>query len=66
MVGEGIFTEGNGTLTGYDENEHITRKVYYEKNVIIKEEIYAPDGQKIEKTLFHHNGRVTDIQLNNN
>ena len=65
-VGEGNFVEGTGTLIGYNENEHITRKIYYEKNIIVKEEIYASDGQKIEKTLFHQNGRITDIQLNNN
>ena len=62
MVGEGNFVEGNGILTGFDENESITRKVYYENNLIVKEEIYAFGGQKIEKTLFHQDERVTEIQ----
>ena len=55
-VGEGNFVEGDGILIGYDENGHITRKVYYKKNIIVKEEIYTFDGQTIEKTLIHQNG----------
>ena len=65
-VGEGSFDQGNGILTGYDENGNITRKVYYEKNSIVKEEIYLPGGQEIEKIRIHENGRVVDVQSNEN
>ena len=64
VVGEGNFVKGNGILIGYNERENITRKVYYENNIIVKEEIYSADGQNIEKTLLYQNGRITDIQLN--
>jgi antitoxin component YwqK of YwqJK toxin-antitoxin module len=65
-VGEGLFDKGDGILTGYDDMENITRKVYYKNSIMYKEEMYSTKTKQIEKIVTYKDDRIADIQIIDN
>ncbi|MDR2868059.1 MAG: toxin-antitoxin system YwqK family antitoxin [Bacteroidales bacterium] len=61
LVGEGNFTDGTGTLLGYDAHGNLIRKTEYKKGFKDGLETYYDDGGEVSKTILYHQEEIVEI-----